>query len=401
MEFRSTNQPVKSILDTDLYKLSMQNAIMELFPDTQAEYVFLNRNTDYKFDEPLVKELQEAVDNMALLKLTDAEKNFLKTRCPYLKPSYLEYLLNYKFDPSEVKLSLNKDQLQIAIKGPWCRTVLWEVPLMATISELYFRRANDVWGYSWTMDCVRDWTTTKANILWKNGCRTSEFGTRRRRSYETQLTVVDIMKDCPTFVGTSNVFFAMMFGLKPIGTVAHEWFMGMSVLHGLRHANRFAMDDWDRVYKGNLGTALTDTYGSEAFFKDFSLYHSKLWSDIRQDSGDPFAFVDMAVSHYKSLGIDPMTKGIIFSDSLNVDKCVNLNEYCKNKIRCSFGIGTNLTNDFPDKKALNMVIKLKSIDGVPVVKLSDDPDKAIGDRDAMRVVKWTFLGENLDFDRED
>lgn len=381
---------IKSILDTDLYKLSMQNAILELFSDTQAEYTFINRNLDYKFNNEFVKKLQNEINQMCSLSLSRQEWKFLKEKCTYLKPSYLEYLSNYRFNSEEIVLSLVDNQLQINISGSWHSTVLWEVPLMAIISELYFQQLN--WNTNELVKCTEE----KANVLYKNNCRISEFGTRRRRSNDVQSIVVKVLKNYPVFVGTSNVSFAMLHDLKPIGTVAHEFIMAMSVLYGLRHANRFAMDAWTQVYKANLGTALTDTYGISAFFKDFSLYHTKLWSDIRQDSGDPFEFVDKAVAHYKKMNVDPLSKGIIFSDSLNIDKCVKLNEYCKNKIRCSFGIGTNLTNDFPDKKYLNMVIKLKSIDDIPVVKLSEDSNKAIGNKDAIRVAKWTFLGQALD-----
>ena len=382
---------IDSILDTDLYKLSMQNAILELFPDTLAEYSFQNRNLKYEFSNLFLLELQDEINKMTSYSLSNEEYKFLKEKCVYLKPSYLEYLYNYRFDSNEIQLSIDDNQLKILIKGLWCRTVLWEVPLMALISELYFKKIKD-----WNIEGTKERTIEKADILSKYNCKTSEFGTRRRRSYETQSIVVDVFKNYSNFVGTSNVNLAMKYNVKPIGTVAHEFIMAMSVLHGLRHANRFAMDAWTQVYKANLGTALTDTYGIDAFFKDFSLYHSKLWSDVRQDSGDPFVFVDKTVEHYRKMNIDPLSKAIIFSDSLNVDKCVKLNEYCKNKIRCSFGIGTNLTNDFPDKKYLNMVIKLKTIDGIPVIKLSEDINKSIGDKDAIRVAKWTFFGQNLE-----
>ena len=387
---------IKSMLDSDLYKFTMQNAILELYPDAMAEYVFINRNKKYTFDEKFLKKLRKSVEEMTGLALGMDEKNWMRDQCPYLKPSYLEYLANYRFNPDEIKMSIQSEQLTLSIFGPWRRTVLWEVPLMATISELYFEEICDEWSHVGQEVQARE----KAKRLANAGCRFSDFGTRRRRSYETQFRVVDTFHGNPFFNGTSNPYLACKFGITPIGTIAHEFIMAQAVLNGLRHANRFSMDDWAHVYKSSLGIMLSDTYGTNPFLEDFSLYHAKLWDGVRQDSGNPFEFTDKMVYHYKSLKIDPMSKTIVFSDSLNVDKTIELNNYCKGKIKCSFGIGTHFTNNYPDGKALNMVIKLAAINGVPVVKLSEDPGKAIGDPDAVRVAKWTFFGEDLDPDND-
>ena len=201
------------------------------------------------------------------------------------------------------------------------------------------------------------------------------------------------------FVGTSNVYLAMKYGVKPIGTMAHEWIQGHCVLGGIRHANRYALDAWTRVYRGNLGIALTDTYGTNAFLEDFDTYLAKLFDGVRHDSGDPFRFVDKIVAHYKKLGINPRSKTIVFSDNLKPTTCIALLHYCEdNDICCSFGIGTNFTNDFPlsPLKALNMVIKLVRLNGIPVVKLSDDLGKIIGDPDMVRVIRYLYLGTPLD-----
>jgi nicotinate phosphoribosyltransferase len=389
--------PVKSTLDTDQYKLTMQNAILELYPDTMAEYVFINRDKSYTFDESFLKKLKKTVEQMSDLKLGMDEKDWLRNQCPYLKPAYLEYLSNYRFNPDEVKMSIKDGQLVLSIYGAWCRTVLWEVPLMATISELYFENVP-----GWSLDDHGGQgyrAKIKGNRLAEAGCKFADFGTRRRRSYETQFTVVDAFHNSgngnPCFVGTSNPYLAFRFGVTPVGTFAHEWVQSQSVLNGLRHANRFAMEAWSKNYSASLGIALTDTYGMAAFLEDFNLYYAKLFDGTRQDSGNPFEFVDKMIAHYRKLRIDPLSKTIVFSDSLNVEKAIKLNEYCKGKIKCSFGIGTHFTNDYPDGRALNMVIKLASINGVPVVKLSEDPSKTIGDPDAVKVAEWTFFRKSL------
>jgi len=202
-----------------------------------------------------------------------------------------------------------------------------------------------------------------------------------------------------TLTGTSNVYFAKKYGLKPIGTVGHEWIMGTSALVGLRYANRFAFENWVEVYKGDLGIALTDTFGSEAFFKDMDLKLSKIYDGFRHDSGDPLTFVDRVIEHYRKMGIDPMKKVIVFSDALDAEAAIRLKKYCQGKINCSFGIGTSLTNNydfFRESPPLNMVIKLHSVNGIPVVKLSDSPEKETGERDALRVANYIVGRKALD-----
>jgi nicotinate phosphoribosyltransferase len=295
-------------------------------------------------------------------------------------------------------VSLDEDQqLQITITGKWRDAILWEVPLMSLISEVYFQRVDP----DWNMDGQRDLAISKAKALSEAGCLFADFGSRRRRNFRVQEELVEIMRGFKGFVGTSNPDIAKRTGVKALGTIAHEAIMGVSVLEGLRHANRFAMDKWQEVYNAELGIALTDTYGLDAFLGDFTLFHSKSWDGVRHDSGDPKVFVDKMVAHYQNNRIDPTTKTIVFSDGLDVNTAININEYCKGKIRCSFGIGTNFTNDFKclknglRSKPLNMVIKLWSINNIPVVKLSDTPTKAIGDADAVRVAKWTFFNTPL------
>jgi len=379
---------IDSILDDDLYKFTMQQAVLELYPEAEAAYRFINRGPQ-RFTREFAEELQQQIEKLRDLGLTTGEDAYLE-KIRFLKPGYRRFLRSYRYDPSEVKLGMTDDgNLDLTIRGEWWSTILWEVKLLALISELYHLLIDTKWNGQ-----AQKVAQAKADALADalEPPSYADFGTRRRRSHDIQEAVLEVLKDNPGFVGTSNVHFAMNLDLRPIGTMAHEWIMAHSVLGGLRHANRFAMDAWARVYRGDLGIALTDTYGTDAFFVDFDLYLAKLFDGVRQDSGDPFAFAQKVIRHYERLGIDPMTKTIVFSDALNVELVKRLAAACRGKIRYSFGIGTHLTNDF-NTPALNIVIKMIELDGVPVVKLTEDPRKATGDPDALKVARWTFNGK--------
>jgi nicotinate phosphoribosyltransferase len=389
---------IYSILDSDVYKFSQQFFVLQQYPEVDATYIFNNRSKAMKFTQECVDVIQRHVNAMASLRLKDIEYDWLKNNFKFLPVTYRQYLSAYRFDPTQVKMWLdNESQLQLTVVGRWRDAILWEVPLMAIISETYFKMVDA----DWNMDGQEELAISKAKALSEAGCLFADFGTRRRRNFNTQDRVVEVMKNFKGFVGTSNPNVAMRANTKALGTLGHEVFMGVSVLEGLRHSNRFTMDKWQEVYKADLGIALCDTYGLDAFLGDFSLLHAKSWDGVRHDSGDPKVFTDKIIAHYQKLRIDPTTKTIVFSDGLDVPTAIDINEYCKGKIRCSFGIGTNFTNDFKrtsdgtKSKALNMVIKLRDVNGIPVVKLSDTPSKAIGDADAVRVAKWTFFGEKL------
>ena len=392
---------IKSILDNDLYKFSMMNAVLQYKQGVPVTYAFNNRRKSNKFNDRFLTEFNNELEQMSNLTCSDRQIRFFQDSCPFLGNEYFAYLKTYRFDPNEVKAKVDTEgDLSIDIAGTWDRTILWEVPLMALISELYFKFCDTDWNHD--MEVQRQKILEKANKMMK--LIFTDFGTRRRRDYETQLLVVQMFKElCPNFVGTSNVHIAELCNVKPIGTMAHEWIMGISVLEGLLHANRHAMRIWSKIYKGDLGTALTDTYGTKAFWNDFEMQLAKLFDSVRHDSGCPFKFTDLAVESYKNLRIDPMTKSAIFSDGLDCNLAVKIAEYCQNKIRCSFGIGTHLTNDYEKmdgsiSQALNMVIKLMTCAGKHCVKLSDNPAKAIGQRDAVRIARYTF--ENLPLDSE-
>jgi len=387
------NMPIiRSMLDNDNYKFSMQSAVLKHCQHVPVKYVFKNRRPEGKFNENFVARLSEELDHMSSIAATDKELQWFQDTCPFLTDEYIEYLRNYRYNPREINAKLVDGDLQLEINGTWDRTILWEVPLMSVISQLYFTHCETDWEHD---------EIAQTNALIEKGdrlkdCNLADFGTRRRRSYDMQDLVVKTLKKFPKFVGTSNVHLAHKYGVKPIGTMAHEWLMGISALEGLRFANRHALDIWSKIFHGRLGIALTDTFGTNVFFEDFNGYLARLFDGVRHDSGDALDFAHKVISHYKKLGIDPNTKTIVFSDGLDVDTALKIQKELDGLVRISFGIGTHLTNDYAGSKPLNMVIKLSECNGVPVVKLSDTPEKAIGDRDAIRVAKWTFLHKPLD-----
>ena len=383
---------IQSMLDDDQYKFSMQAAILELFPNAIAHYRFINRGKQ-RFNEEFLKELRDQINCFSTVIVTDDELNWYRKACPFLKPWYFDYLKNYRYDPKQVTASLNaENNLVIDIKGPWCETVLWEVKLMATISELYFKIIDTNWNRVGEADRAKE----KMNQLQDWNCITSDFGTRRRKDFLAQDIVVSTMKPFTRFVGTSNVYLSYRNNMIPKGTQAHEWYQAMQALFGIRHSNLFGMENWVKVYNGSLGIALTDTLGTDQFLKDFDLRYAKLFDGVRCDSGDELEYITKIVSHYKKLKIDPLTKTIIFSNALDCRKAVDIVRWCRGVVGCSFGIGTFFTNDFQNSPALNMVIKLWSVNGIPVVKLSDDKGKVMGDPDAIRVTNWSCFGTPLD-----
>jgi nicotinate phosphoribosyltransferase len=377
-----------SILDDDLYKLSMQLAVIELFPDAHVTYRFTNRG-EQKFTDQFVKDFRQLIEHNAekVWVLQNDEYKWLKEKVPYFKPWYLEYLKNYRFDPNQVKFNLTEDNnLFLEIDGLWRDTILWEVKLMSMISELYFKTVDTNWTF-----CAEDqglMAAEKAMRLTNAGCVFSDFGTRRRRSYLTQDIVVGNMKKYDGFAGTSNVHLAMKHNVTPIGTYAHEFVQGNAVLESFQHANYYAMHNWSKVYSAQLGTALPDTFTTDQFLKNFNLRLAKLFDGVRHDSGDPFEFADKIVAHYNKLRINPLYKTITFSDALNVDKAIEIKRYCENLIKCNFGIGTHFTNDFGRSKALNMVIKLLTVNGCPVIKMSDCTGKITGSKEALQFYQW-------------
>ena len=378
-----------SLLDNDFYKFTMQHGVMKLFPKAKARYQFINRGK-HSFPEGFAEKLRQAVDAMAGLRLSKEEKKYLSVTCPYLDPTYLDFLQGYCYDPEEVTIEQEGDQLKVGVEGYWYRTILWEVPLMALISELFYplhhlERAAD--------EEVKKLGREKIEKYKELGAIIAEFGTRRRHSFQVHDLIVQTLKQYGqgAFVGTSNVHLAMKYGVKPIGTHAHEWFMFHAARYGFKMANILSLQHWVDVYRGDLGIALSDTYTTAVFLEQFDKMFAKLFDGVRQDSGDPVAFAEKMIAHYQSKGIDPLSKTIIFSDALDYDKVVKISNYCRGKIGMSFGIGTNFTNDV-GLPPMNMVIKMtetqpEGSQWIPVVKLSDVKGKYTGDENMIQLAK--------------
>lgn len=384
---------ITSILDNDLYKVTMQNAVIHHYPDAMVKYRFINRGGT-NFPIGFSSKLAAEVASMADVSMTLGQKRWLRKVCPYLPAPYIDFLWGYRFDPSEVNICQTDGDLSIGIEGPLYRAILWEVPLMALVSELYFRETLGELFYNVQEDeKIEEVAKIKRDRLSEAGCVFADFGTRRRFSKSVQRKVVRSLNGGgPCFSGTSNMLFAYENGLRPIGTHAHEWFSFHAAKYGYERANSIALGRWVDVYNGDLGIALTDTFTTDVFFNSFKTLYAKLFDGVRHDSGDPIVFAEKSISHYESLKIDPTTKTIVFSDGLNVDKAIEINNYVGGRIKTAFGIGTHFTNDV-GVTPLNMVIKLWEVmydthsGWRPSVKLSDVDGKNTGETDEIDLAR--------------
>ncbi len=302
---------IRGLLDQDVYKFSTQQAVLQLYPRALAEYKLINRGS-HLFSGRVMEDLQMWVNGMEGMILPAAEAKWMLNNLPFLTPAYIDFLRGYRFNASEVKINGS----DITVTGHWYSVVLWEVVLMAMLSELYFKDSNvDISEFD---EVDRD----KGLGLREAAVKFADFGTRRRFSSDNHARVVRnlIGSAGKFFVGTSNVLLAMECGLKPIGTMAHEWFMFHTAKYGFRYANEIALQKWVEVFHGALGIALSDTFMTDVFLRSLGMHYAKLFDGVRQDSGDPIVFAGKIIAHYKSLGIDPHEKTIVFSDGLDVDK---------------------------------------------------------------------------------
>ncbi|WP_316799585.1 nicotinate phosphoribosyltransferase [Pedobacter frigidisoli] len=389
-------QSTLSILDNDFYKFTMQQAVVRLFPSAMARYHFINRGK-HSFPDGFGEALKARIQQMQFLQLSAGEKQFLRENCPYLDPLYLDFLAGYRYDPAEVTIKQHGADLDIQIEGHWYRSILWEVPVMALICELFYEMTS---GQRIPDELLISQTAAKAKQFRVLGVNVAEFGTRRRHSYHVQKQVIDTFshEGGNMFVGTSNVHLAMLHQTRPIGTHAHEWFMYHAAVYGFPQANVSALQHWVDVFRGDLGIALSDTYTTDVFLTHFDKMFSKLFDGVRQDSGNPIEFADKVIAHYNKLGIDPLSKTIIFSDGLDYEKVARITDYCNGKIGFSFGIGTNLSNDV-GLIPMNIVVKMtetRQMNGqwTPVVKLSDSPEKNTGEAAMIEAAKTILKIKN-------
>lgn len=371
---------IKTILDTDLYKFTTSYAYIKLFPYAVGTFSFKDRD-ETEYTEGFLNALRNEIQNLKLVALTEEELEYMCSHCRFLPRVYWEWLSSFRFDPQKIEVYLDENRhLHMEVTDYLYKVTLYEVPLLAIISEIKNQFLNRIPDKHSILEKLEG----KIALSNNHGMLFSEFGTRRRFSFEVHDIVVAYLKEHACFcTGTSNCYFAMKYDMKPMGTHPHEWFMFHGAQFGYKHANYMALENWVNVYDGDLGTALSDTYTSDSFLSNFSRKQAKLFDGVRCDSGDEFEFIERLIARYKELGIDPTTKTIIFSNALDFEKALSIYEYCKGKIRCSFGIGTNLTNDTGYQPS-NIVMKLSRCkmnlnqEWRECVKLSDDMGKHMG-----------------------
>ena len=370
---------IQSLLDTDLYKFTMMQVVLHHFPGAQVEYRFKCRSEGADLT-PFVDEIREEVRGLCRLRFRPDELDYLR-RWRFLKSDFVDLLGLFQLDERFItigRLSESRREIDIAIKGPWLHTILFEVPVLAIVSEIYFRSTQPGAGLAEG----RNRLATKVERI--NGVsdpefRIADYGTRRRFSRIWQEEVLRTLQEGigQKFVGTSNVDLAMRLGLTPLGTMAHEYLQAcQAVGPRLRDSQVFAFNTWAREYRGDLGIALSDVCGMDAFLRDFDLFFCKLFDGVRHDSGDPFEWGEKLIAHYQKMRIDPHSKTMVFSDSLNVPLAIRLFEYFRGRMHTAFGIGTNLTNDV-GFDPLQIVIKMTRCNGQPVAKISDEPSKTM------------------------
>ena len=385
---------IVSLLDTDLYKFNMNQVMFHKHTNLNGTYIFKCRNEGVEFTEEMIDEINDQIDNLCALSFTDEELNYLSS-LRFIKSDYVEFLRLWRplrryvhcfksdyfvldtGDEEDEKENIASGGMVLYVEGPLFSVMQFEIYLLAIVNEVYFRMKYDYISLS---------NSAKEKLVGKmNGFRAdvydfkfAEFGCRRRLSREWQDYAVGELIKNEYCVGTSNVYLAMKYGVKPIGTYAHEFVQMYQGVPGIQlaYTNKVAMEEWFDEYQGDNGTALTDTLGTDLFLRDFNKLQALCYTGVRHDSGDPLEWGEKIIAHYEALGIDPKTKTLLFSDGLDFDSAQRIYNYFKDRINVSFGIGTYLSND-TYAKPLNIVIKLQYVNGHPVAKISDTPGKAM------------------------
>jgi len=386
---------ITSLLDTDLYKFTMMQVVLHQFPGAQVEYKFKCRNPDIDASTGQasrnlavhVSEIRDEIRSLCSLHFQDAELAYLQS-LRFIKSDFVDFLGLFKLNEKYITVTaLPSGEIDITIRGPWLHTILFEIPVLAIVNEVYFRNTQKL------PDLLegRKRLDVKIGQLQADGLsdlKIADYGTRRRFSMAWHEEVLRVLTarlgsnpahSSGQFAGTSNVLFAMKLGLTPLGTMAHEYLQACQALGPrLRDSQIYAFESWAKEYRGDLGIALSDVYGMSAFLRDFDLYFCKLFDGARHDSGDPFQWGERMLDHYISKRVDPRTKTLIFSDALTVPRTVELYQQFRGRCQLAFGIGTNLTNDL-GYVPLQIVIKMTRCNGQPVTKLSDTPSKDMCD----------------------
>lgn len=391
---------IQSLLDTDLYKFTMLQAILHQFPQTMSEYQFRCRNLDETV-YPLVEikdELEDELDALCDIRFTHEELDYLRS-LRFIKSDFVDYLELFQLKRRFIQVGIDdQERLDIVVKGPMIQAMFFEIFILAMVNELYFRRLETPEVLAEGERRLQDKAAFMKECEQKQNPNdppfaVSDFGTRRRYTFAWQKHVLEVLHEASPaiFRGTSNVHLAKELGLVPIGTMAHEFMQSFQSQNvRLRDFQKAALESWVQEYRGDLGVALTDTVGMDAFLQDFDLYFAKLFDGLRHDSGDPYEWGEKAYRHYKKLRIDTKTKSLTFSDGLNLQKAWDLYQYFKDRFKPNFGIGTNLTNDM-GHTPLNIVLKLVSCNGQSVAKISDSPGKIMTtDKTFLDYLKQTF-----------
>ncbi|TOC67732.1 nicotinate phosphoribosyltransferase [Vibrio parahaemolyticus] len=385
---------IQSALDFDVYKVNMMSAVAALYPDAMVSYKFIVRSEEDLSE--LLPEVKAEVLKLQDVRFTEDEIAYMKRVAPYLKPEFVEALRHFRFNPqSDVSfhnktMSDGSSQLRITINGLWKETILYETIIMSIVSEVRSRQRWSDIPFEQFQTVLEDKVRyLKAELERRNitNFKFADMSTRRRFSFQAQRTMLECLsKELPQcLTGTSNYHLARELDLTPIGTVAHEWFMGHQALVNVRDSQKIALQRWQKMFNGALGIALTDTIGIDAFLKDFDEELSHAYVGVRHDSGCPFTWGEKMIAHYESLGIDPMTKTLVFTDGLNFEQALDICEHFQGRVQVSFGIGTSLANDMGNYvndqgeayQPLSIVIKMVTCNGSPVAKISDEPEKAM------------------------
>jgi len=373
---------ISSLLDTDLYKFTMMQVVLHQYPAAEVEYRFRCRTPGVDL-VPLIGRIREELDALCSLRFAEDELDYLRG-LRFIDSDFVDFLGLFHLNAKYVSIapSAHGDgEIDIVIAGPWLHTIMFEVPLLAIVNELYFAATQPALDLAEGRDRLQAKMSLLRDTAGYEGVRLADYGTRRRFSRqwheEMLLTLKRGLGD--QLAGTSNVWLAKRQGLVPIGSMAHEYLQAFQSLGPrLRDSQSAALQSWAREYRGDLGIALSDVYGLDAFLRDFDMYFCKLFDGARHDSGDPFTWGDRVLSHYVANRVDPRTKTLVFSDGLDIPRVMDLYRHFVGRCQLSFGVGTNLTNDV-GPAPINIVIKMTRCNGQPVAKISDSPGKNMSD----------------------
>lgn len=385
-------QIITHFTDNDLYTFSCQYYIMQQYPRAEVEYTFFDRNNTC-YPKGFADLLQEQINYMANVHITEEEVEFMTNQLVWLPLWYFSFLRGYRFNPAEVEISQDEEgHLSILIRGKWFSTIMWEMPILSCISELTHILNGDVDRYDLEREKAK--ALEKSNRIFSEGLVFGDMGTRRRFSYDHQKMVLEVMRDTyhlhkwpGVFTGTSNVWFAYELGLKPLGTLSHQIISFEEIVSGVFECNYNVMKKFSDVYDGNNGIYLYDCFGDDVFFKNLSKRMAMMYSGLRIDSGVEEEQIEKIIEKYHQLGIDPASKQVVFSNGLNVERCIEIHNYCAGRVKDSYGVGTHITCDIDGAKPSNIVVKLTKgritelREWHNCIKLSCDKGKTLGNKE--------------------